>query len=333
MAVTVVGTSASLSEPGIPAGDAAPLRHGCGYHDSSYAAAFAEWGRPRRLPTCQGWVLARPISQTDRFDAMGPYPLFTCGNWSRLGQDVLGLADEVVCLAVVTDPFGEYDQDLLRECFPDLHRPFKEHFVIDLGRDPAEFIGAHHRRNIARAIDQVHVEPVPEPSSLLDEWLRLYGVLCDRHGIRGMTAFSRASFERQLAVPGLVALRAVRGAETVGVLLWYVSGQVGYYHLGAYSESGYQLRASFALFWYAIDFLRKAGVSWISLGAGAGMHADAKDGLTRFKGGWSTGSRTAYLCGRIFDHAEYHRLCRLHPTASEGYFPQYRTPVAWRAAQ
>lgn len=51
------------------------------------------------------------------------------------------------------------------------------------------------------------------------------------------------------------------------------------------------------------------------------MIGDAK-GLTRFKKGWSTCTRTAYLCGRIFDRKRYMAL------ASDGgsvhnYVPSY----------
>ena len=40
--------------------------------------------------------------------------------------------------------------------------------------------------------------------------------------------------------------------------LWYVSGDTGYYHLGACSEVGYELRALFGLFWYAIEYFTES---------------------------------------------------------------------------
>ncbi len=304
--------------------DGANELDGPGYQHRLYAASFFELGCCRRLPHCGGWVLVRPIPCTDRLDAMGLYPFFCCRDWSQLAGDIGSLGDQVVCLSLVTDPFGDHDEHLLRDCFPEVHRPFKEHFVVDLRQHPDEFLAAHHRRNIAKASDRVAVEQVSEPSDLLEEWVRLYGVLCQRHDIRGMTAFSKASFERQLKVPGIIVLRATYAGETVGILLWYASAKVAYYHLGAYTERGYQLRASFALFWHAINYFREAGFSWLSLGAGAGAQGDKTDGLTRFKAGWSTGTRTAYFCGRVFDRAAYERLCGPHAGRSAGYFPQYR---------
>lgn len=296
-----------------------------GYRDPLYAEAFAEWGGLRYLPSCQGWVLKRPIAGSGLFDAMGLYPLFCCREWSKLCPDLVELGTEAVCVTMVTDPFGDYSRELLSECFPDLHRPFKEHFVVDLRMEPADFISPHHRRNSSRAMDIVEVEALANPGNILDDWLGLYQVLCERHGIDGMTAFSRASFERQLKVPGLVAFRGLIQQETVGIVLWYVLGRVAYYHLGAYSERGYATRASFALFRHAIEYFRLARMEWLGLGAGAGVSGDQQDGLSRFKAGWSTGRRTAYLCGRIFDREAYDVLSSTQASSRESFFPQYRS--------
>jgi len=141
---------------------------------------------------------------------------------------------------------------------------------------------------------------------------------------QGMAIFSRPSFEQQFKVPGLVAMRAVSGPDTVGMVLWYVQGEVAYYHLGAYSNEGYELGASFALFSRAIDIFAKTGIRWLDLGASAGLDGSAVDGLSRFKKGWSTGTRTAYLCGRIFDRVRYEELKAARGITQTNYFPAYR---------
>jgi hypothetical protein len=128
----------------------------------------------------------------------------------------------------------------------------------------------------------------------------------------------------QLTTPGIVAFRAIWNHQTVGMLLWYVQGNTGYYHLGAYNPQGYQLNASFALFWKAIEYFSARELDWLSLGAGAGARGDANDGLTRFKRGWSTGTRTALFCGRIFDRKKYDEILSLRGTTDTGYFPAYR---------
>lgn len=307
-----------------------------GYLHERYVASLAEYGRPFMLPRSGAWILRRPIADAGLFDAMGCYPLFACSNWRGLPDD-LAAVDDLVALSVVTDPFGDYDRDLLEACFPERTLPFKEHFVTELASPPDTYVSRHHARYARKASRELEVEHAAEPQALLAEWCELYAALTERHRITGIAAFSQAAFALQLAVPGLVAFRALRHGRPAGILLWYVSGDVAYYHLGAYSSAGYEHRASFALFWYAIEFFSAAGVRLLDLGAGPGLRA-AADGLTRFKRGWATGTRTAYFCGRIFDEMAYRRLAG-GASAKTTYFPAYRegefgrpTPVLGGAA-
>ena len=64
---------------------------------------------------------------------MGCYPIFTCQDWSQLANDLQDLGCDLVSLALVTDPFGEYDEPYLRRIF-DVVFAFKEHYVADLQR-------------------------------------------------------------------------------------------------------------------------------------------------------------------------------------------------------
>ena len=232
------------------------------------------------------------------------------------------MADQLVSLVLVADPFGASDLARLRQCFPDRFAPLKDHFTVDLGRPLDEIVHAHHQRNARKALSSLMVERITEPSTLLDEWTRLYANLVERHGIRGLSAFSDTSFARQFRVPGLTVFCARRGDEVVGMNLWFEHDSVGYYHLGAYSDVGYDLRASFALFLRALEHFASAGLTALNLGAGAGLTNDASDGLSRFKRGWATGTRTAYLCGRIFDAERYARLA--DGRGQDDYFPAYR---------
>lgn len=297
-----------------------------GYLDPGYARSLAELGTARELPRSGGWLLVREIPGTGLQDAMGCYPLFSCRDGSRLTEDLEEAGRDLVALSLVTDPFADFaDPDGLRRVFPDLARPYKEHFVVDLRQPLADHLSDHHRRNARRALRLLEVERAADPAALLDEWCDLYGHLSRRHGIRGFAAFSRAGFAGQLQVPGLVAFRALHGDETVGINLWYRQGEVAFYHLGAYSPAGYALRASFALFQSALEHFAEEGLRWAGLGAGAGLSEKQEDGLRRFKEGWATGTRQAYLCGRIFDRQAYEDLTRRVPGASAGsYFPAYR---------
>jgi hypothetical protein len=168
------------------------------------------------------------------------------------------------------------------------------------------------------------VEECIDPIDFLDDWIALYETLVKRHNIKGIAAFSSESFARQLAVPGIVALRAVRGGSTVGMLLWYSQENRAYYHLGAYSSAGYELGASFALFCYSTQYFAERGLEWLDLGAGAGAVTETQSGLSRFKQGWSTGTRTAYFCGRTFNNEKYQKLIKAQQLAPTKYFPAYR---------
>lgn len=307
-------------EPEAEPSDAGDAR---GYASAAYAAALSEFGEPLALPACGGWLLRRPIAGHDAADAMGCYPLFACRDWGRLAEDLESPADDLVSVTLVADPFGGYSEETLRRCFPDLCRRFKEHYVVDLERSTPDDVSAHHRRNARRGLRQVSVEVCDEPRRYRDDWVRLYQDLIDRHGIRGISAFSPLSLERQLEVPGLVMQRAVHEGATVGIVLWYVTDTVAYYHLGAYSPEGYELRAAFAIFSTALEFFR-GKVGDLALGAGAGARPDPESGLDRFKAGWATGTRPAYLCGRILDPDLYARLAAGGASSDTGYFPAYR---------
>lgn len=294
-----------------------------GYLHPDYAESLSEFGTPLLLPRSGGWLLKRSIDGVQA-DAMGTYPLFACSDWKPLKDDLNQLGESVVSAVVVTDPMGEYDEPFLRDCFNDLVVPFKSHFGNDLSRPLEETMPKHHARNVSSGLKQVTVERCEDAISHLEEWVKLYSALIKRHQITGIRTFSRNSFMRQLKTPGMVCFRAIRDRQTVGMILWYVQNGVAYYHLGAYTDEGYELRASFALFCKALEYFAEAGLKYANLGAGAGLGSDADDGLSRFKRGWSTCVRTAYICGRILDRQAYDRLVRARGVGATNYFPAYR---------
>lgn len=310
-----------------PSGAEQNIEHLTGYAHPAYAQSLAEFGTPVHLPRSSGWILERAIPNTSYCDAMGCYPVFACRDWSELHLDLEELDRGLVSLAIVADPFGEYDEAYLRKCFPDVVIPFKDHMVIDLARggELKSFVDSHHQRNARHALARVHIELCPDPLLFADEWINLYSNLITRHRITGLTRFSPTSFVKQLAVPGLFMFRATFEDETVGMTLWYATSSVVYYHLGAYSDSGYKLRTSFAMFWQVIEYFSTQTFKWINLGASAGTSAsDQTDGLGRFKRGWATGSRTAYFCGSILDHDRYTDTMKAFNVTPSTYFPAYR---------
>jgi hypothetical protein len=296
----------------------------CAYRSGQYASTLGEFGRPRRLENAEGWVLDRAIggeSDRDR-DAMGCYPLFGCSRWDRLPLDFEGLGD-LISLVLVADPFGDFEPSTLDAMFNRGVMPFKRHHVVELGSGPGATASAHHRRNARKALGLIEVERIEQVALFLDDWVELYRNLIDRHEIRGIARFSRLSFARLFELPTLVGFRAEVAGETVGMLLWLVDGEVAYYHLGAYNEVGYAMNASFALFWRSIEWFNDR-VRWLDLGAGAGL-ADGSSGLDRFKSGWATGTRMAYLCRHVFQPERYDAIAKERGTQDARFFPSYRT--------
>lgn len=251
---------------------------------------------------------------------MGPYPLFACADWGGLATDLANLDNGLVSVVLVADPLAGLERRKLRSVFPDRLVPFKRHYVCDL--DIPAALPSHHRRHIRRASRAVEVEVCAEPLAQLDDWTRLYAGLATRHGLGGIRAFSAAAFRRQLELPGLIALRALRGGDTVGMTLWFEDAPNAYYHLAAYSEEGYEVSASYALFAVALHRLRELGVRWVDLGGSVGAGGlEAADGLARFKLGWAAEERIAYLCGRVVDRRAYAHLAAGRTT---DWFPAYR---------
>ncbi len=297
-----------------------------GYLHENYARAFGAFGEPTELPRCHGWLLQRKIGRGDRRDAMGCYPIFCCKDWSGLVEDVASLCNSgLVSVSIVTDPFGDFTEGLLQQCVPDRMIPFKQHYVVDLCGDWEASISSHHVRNVRNAKRDLVVEQIKIPKAFLDTWVDLYANLVNRHNIRGIARFSQESFEAQMAVPGLEAFRAVSGEETVGMVLWMVQEGIAYYHLGAYSDLGYEKRASYAIFYASLQAFAGRGLAWASLGAGAGVASDCQDGLTRFKRGWASGTRIAFFCGRILDDQKYRQIVRASDTGGTRFFPAYRS--------
>ena len=252
---------------------------------------------------------------------MGCYPLFSCNDWTGLAADLELRRSEWVSVALVTDPFGNFDEALLQRTF-DRVVPFKEHFVADLSLSMDQLVSKHHQKHARRGLRNVQVDVVDQPLDGLDEWMVLYDVLCERHGISGIRAFSRDSFLAQLQLDGVSVLRARSEGQTVGMQIWLQQGDVVFTHLAAYNELGYKVDASYALHLTATEYFQKHA-KWLGLGAGAGSGASSQ-GLSEYKHGWSTGTRQAYFCGKVLQPERYDSLIAAVSSEPSTYFPAYR---------
>lgn len=304
----------------------APSGHKCdpkGYLHPRYARAFEDFGRPRFLPSSGGWILERKIPGSTHRDAMGCYPRFICRDWSGLCRDIEAAAAGIVSLVLVTDPFATAAEDQLQACF-DAVRPYKEHHVVDLKTPASRRTSVDHRYKVRRARRNALTVEKCEPTEHIDDWVRLYDALGDRHGIHGLKRFSRDSFAAQLSVPGAVMFKAVKAGSTVAAHVWYLQGAIAYSHLQATNEAGYEARAPYALYAEELDWLATR-CKVADLGASAGSAPRTADGLAQFKRGWATDKRPTYLCTRTFDRAAYDELTRAAGLAAATYFPAYRS--------
>lgn len=297
-----------------------------GYSSRPYVESLAEFGVPRRLGRSGGWLLERQIPNTRYHDLSGPYPLFSCADWSSIPADLEEVPGAPVSVVAVVDPLTRPSEDELRMAFPHLTEPFKQHLIRDFAR-PAP-LPPHHRRHLGRASRSVEVELCADALDHLDDWVELYSRTLARRSVTEMAAFSRAAFAKQLRLPNLIAVRAVQSGVTVSMALWLVQGENAYYHLGASSDRGYSLNASYAVFAASLQELEKRGARFVNLGGAAG-NAGSEDGLYRFKSGWANTSMPAYLCGRILDPRAYSELSE-GITSGVRWFPAYRAEPAIR---
>lgn len=293
-----------------------------GHAHPSYAEALAEFGRPRALPQCEGWILEREIPGTSHRDAMGCYPLFSCPNWSGLKEDIDALGTDLVSVAMVPDPFGEYQLSDLENSF-DFVRPFKEHVVVDLHGPWESQIIRHHRRKYRRAFEEMETKRCDPPQDYLDDWIKLYGYLITTHQIKDMRTFSRRSLSLQLGVPGASLFVAIHRDRVIGALSLYQQGNVAYAQLTAVDELGYELGASYAIHLTAMRYYADK-VRWFNLAGVPGVSDTGGEGLRWFKQGWSKQTRPVYFCGRVFDRKLYDTLSEAKGISAEGYFPAYR---------
>jgi hypothetical protein len=299
-----------------------PILHVTGYSHQFYAESLSELGDSVELPYAGGWILRRQTPVLNFLDAMGCYPIFCCQQWQKLGDDLAQLQKNLVSLSLVADPFGNYTPDFLKSLF-DVTVPYKQHFIADLSVPLERYTSARHRKYARRALDKISVEVCDRPAIYLDEWVSLYDHLVARKHITGIHRFSRKSFAEQLSVPGLVMFRATEADEPLCLDLWYVQGDVAYAHLVGTSPRGYELQVSYGLKLFILQYFASR-VRWADLGAVPGMKADANSGLAGFKRGWSSETRTAFFCGKIFNLSDYRELVRVTGSDETPYFPAYR---------
>jgi hypothetical protein len=256
---------------------------------------------------------------------MGLYPLCACPDWSHIEADLNDLSGRLVSLVLVTDPFYPPPVDELSRLFPERSERFKDHCIVDLSVPYERRTSEHHRRYARSARRDLRVERCAATEAVVDDWIALYDDLIARHAITGLTRFSPDIFRLQLALHDMLVFRACDGDGASAMALFIRDGDQAYYHLGASSPRGYASRASFGIFAQAFECLAELGVRRVDLGAGPSTPGPERDGLLRFKRGWSTHLLPTWLCGRVLDRTAYDSEIVLRGLSrTQRYFPAYR---------
>ena len=298
---------------------------GSGYASPQYAESYADVGRPIELTGAQGWLLSRAIAGTDHRDLASCYPIFDCRKWAAFADDIKALDDSHVSVVLVLSPFSSCNTAQLESVFPDLLKPFKRHYLVNLETYDIATVHFMHRRNARYAAKLVEVEQCAHPEQFGAEWLSLQANLMSRHRVPKSDWLSDTTLLRQLSVPDIVMFRAVENGHTVGIMTWFLSDAAAYYHLAAFSDRGYKTKASFALMDRCISFFRSLGLQKLNLGGNAGITDDPSSGLAVFKKRWANDIGQTLLCGRIINGAVYDSLSSASCTQDGKIFPVYRT--------
>lgn len=292
-----------------------------GYLHPFYSLSFSEIATPLYLPGSGGWVLVRHINGTSYSDAMGPYPLFFCKNWAALIEDIEGNKNQIISLSFVVPPFSKIDTDNYQTYF-DKFIPYKDHFILDFSIPLERSISSSRRKDARRALRKLDIDLQVSPNIDHKEWANLYLNLIERHQVTGIRTFSLCCFEKQLAIPNVYYFRALHKGEPVGGNLYIVQGNIVYFHLSAFSDEGYDLDASYAIMWIALQYFSNK-MRYMNLG-GSVQSEDGSQGLDQFKKGWSSGTQKSYFCGKILDQEKYKTLVEKNGTQNSDWFPAYR---------
>lgn len=294
-----------------------------GYLDPLYARSFSEIGEPIFLPVSRGWLIKRQIPGTNYFDAMGPYPLFFCENWNALSEDLNNLKSDLVSISLVIGPLMQFPIEIYKDCFDSFYA-YKDHYLLDLSLPLGTVVSSNRRKDARRALQKLTVDIKIAPDIDHQEWFLLYQNLAKRHAIKGIRAFSELCFIDQLAIPGMHFFRASYAGKVIGGSLYLVQGDTVYFHLSAFLDEGYDLDASYAVKWLALQYF--AGkVRWMNLGGSTTNSGGLESGLDRFKKGWSSTTAKSYYCGKVLNPEIYQALAFSHGNVKNGWFPAYRS--------
>lgn len=294
-----------------------------GYAHPGYVESFSSLGEAWGLPSCHGALLLRPVGDGRARDAVGSYPMFSCGRPDALLDDLRSLVSDsgqnLVTVSLVADPLQAFDMKELDLFFP-IKRALGDHYAVELEHWKTA-LAKHHRRKIRKATTAgVEIRIEAEPVSFISHWNRLYGHLAETLNIQGLRRFSDEIFASMIQVPGVTLVVAWLGHEPIGADWYFADEDRVYAHLSAYSPEGYERSISYPMMAFALEYFQdRARI--LDLG-GVPRAADGGEGLAYFKAGWATRQVPAFFWGKVVDPDRYRSLCG--GESDSLFFPAYR---------
>ncbi|MCS6893084.1 MAG: GNAT family N-acetyltransferase [Deltaproteobacteria bacterium] len=291
------------------------------YGSFEYAKCFDQLGEVVSLENSGVHCLKLSNHYTPHLDLSYCYPFIYIFNLSGLIED-LKKQINYQCFYGVLNPWITVIEEHEIQFF-DVFIEYKDHYYCDLGQpDIWSRISVSHRRLIKKALKKIDVK-ISDPESVRDAWPDLYNNLIRRKNISGFTCFSKNILQKFLYVPGAKIFSAYRDQNLIGLVIFYISDPYVFYHLAAYSDEGYELSASYGIFWEAIQYFRLHGLRLFHLGGapdgGVGL------GLLQFKKGFASGVRKAYFVGKVLDQDQFRQtLIASESFGVRDFFPPYR---------
>ena len=284
-----------------------------------YAAALAYLGEPAVLPGLPWPVILRPIPNSDRVDALGPWPYASPLSPAQVPGALAALrAAGVVTLTAFLRPDQPLDADGLRAAGLGV-LVLKPHFVYDVN-EPLPAPSKKTRFNLSAARRRWQVEPL----DLAAEWptlAALHDELAQRRNLSRIARHDARHFERLAAVPGAGGLCVREGGALVAALVVLGDAASVHFHALLGTELAYRERAFYALY---AEALRQWGPQRLLCLGGVPSSPDAV-GVERFKRRFATSTRPLPMLTAILDAPACVALAARQ--GAPGYFPPYRTPA------
>lgn len=292
------------------------------YNSMEYCSCLEGFGTPLELDGMPGCLLRRRIPGTGLDDLVYPYPMFTVTDEdSLLGSLRSQKTGGCVSATIVTDPLAGFDP-----CSGewDLALRWKTHLIADNALPSAntfsDKVCYYSRRAAGRFGFEVRLSPDGRPG-LLGDWMRLWEVLVERHGLKGLKALSPGYFQGLFALDGVLPAILSDGEGIHAIHIWIVDGNDAYSHLHASDTRAYDCSANYLLYSEELKLLSELGCRRCLLGSASG--GGGEDGLYAFKRQFANATADNHLLGLVMDRAAYAELTG-SPLHDGGYFPAYR---------